>query len=67
MNCLSQMIGCLSYALEQIGLYEPQINIHEARKRLSVESKLWKKSQSDRNELWNEFQANSKTMALLTN
>lgn len=35
MNCLSQMIGCLSYALEQLGLYEPEINEQEARDRLT--------------------------------
>jgi SAM-dependent methyltransferase len=61
MNCLSQMIGYFSYAIEQLGLYEPEINVQEARRRLNLERKLWEKSQSDRNELWNIFQTDNMT------
>lgn len=59
MNCLHQMIGYLSYAAETLGLYEPQINAQEARDRLSAEKLKWVKCQSDRNEIWNEFQVNN--------
>ncbi len=61
MNCLQQMMSCLSYTLEQLGLYEPQINVQEARDRLRIESKLWKKCQGDRSDLWNNFQGSSRT------
>lgn len=53
------MIGCLSYALEQLGLYEPEINAQEANDRLRFESKLWKNSQSDRSMFWSSFQGNN--------
>lgn len=66
MNCLSQIIGCLSYALEQLGLYEPEISVQEARNRLSFEKKLWKKSQFDRNDLWNDFQSKNSTTGQLS-
>lgn len=66
MNCLSQVIGKLSYALEQLGLYEPEINAQEASNRLSIERKIWKNFQSDRNELWNHFQDNNATTGQLT-
>lgn len=61
MNCLSRVIGCFSYALEQLGLYEPEINAQEARDRLSRESKIWKDYQHDRTELWDEFQSQHST------
>ncbi len=61
MNCLKQMISCLSYTLEQLGLYEPQINVQEARNRLALESSLWKRYQDNRSQLWNNFQANNMT------
>jgi SAM-dependent methyltransferase len=59
MNCLSQLIACCTYALEQLGLYEPEINIYQARDRLSKEKGIWEKFQKDRTELWNQFQANN--------
>lgn len=59
MNCLSQLVGCLSYALEQLGLYEPEITFQEAKDRLCVERKQWKSFQDNRNELWSNFQANN--------
>jgi SAM-dependent methyltransferase len=61
MSCLSRVIGCLSYALEQLGLYEPEISIREARDRLSLESKLWEKTQDNRDEFWSDFQADNTT------
>jgi SAM-dependent methyltransferase len=56
MNCLSQVISCLSNALEQLGLYEPVIDSAEAKKRLSVEGELWQRCQVDRNQIWDDFQ-----------
>ena len=61
MNCLHQMIGYFSYALEQVGLYEPIITAQEARDRLSSEKKVWKQFQGNRNQLWSDFQANNAT------
>lgn len=59
------MIGCLSFALERLGLYKPQLKLEEARNRLSLESQLWKKFQRDRSEFWNNFQADNKTTGQL--
>jgi SAM-dependent methyltransferase len=55
MSALEPVISCFSHVFEQLGIYEPQISIEEARKRLELESQLWKQYQRDRNENWNQF------------
>lgn len=65
MNCLSQMAECCTNALEYLGLYEPEIDIHQARSRLSKEKEIWGKTQGDRAELWNSFQAKNPIHAKL--
>lgn len=62
MYYLSQLTDCFAYVLETFGLYEPELTIKEARKRLSKESKLWVESQADRKEFWLDFQSNSDTI-----
>lgn len=58
MGCLSQMLSCFSYILEQTGLYEPEISIDEAKDRLEREGlNMWEEVQGDRSALWNDFQA----------
>ncbi|MEC7838572.1 MAG: class I SAM-dependent methyltransferase [Chlamydiota bacterium] len=61
MNCLSQVIGYFSYTLEHLGLYEPEITVHEAKDRLNNEGNTWLKYQTDRQDLWNTFQGNNMT------
>lgn len=56
MNCVLQMIGCLSYSLEWLGVYEPKLTIREAKERLNLESNVWKEYQGDRALFWNVFQ-----------
>lgn len=60
-DCLSQMVTCATYALEQLGLYEPEITIQEARYRLNKEAEIWQKSQRERDQLWKNFQINNET------
>ena len=61
MSCVSQMIGCLSYSLEWLGVYQPKITSRQAKERLSFESVIWKEFQSDRSEFWNDFQIDTET------
>jgi SAM-dependent methyltransferase len=61
MYCLSQMVSYFTHALEQFGLYEPEISIHEARYRLSLEGEKWKNCQEDRDAIWNNFQEDNDT------
>ena len=60
MRCLSQIVGCFTYVLEQLGLYEPQLNIHQARDRLSKEGEIWEKHQQERAQFWCDIQADNK-------
>lgn len=55
MNCLSQVTSFCSYALEQLGLYEPEIDMTEAKSRLNKEAAMWEKYQYDRAETWKSF------------
>jgi len=66
MNCLSQIVEGCTYALEQLGLYEPEINIDQAKNRLRKEKEIWEKNQVNRAELWNDFQENNKTRGRLS-
>ena len=59
MNSLSQVVTYFTYALEYLGLYEPNIDIHRARIRLDEEKKIWKQYIKDRDILWNTFQGNN--------
>ena len=66
MNYLSQVMECFANTLEQLGLYEPEIDIDQARSRLSKEGEIWKKCQGDRVEFWDDFQTNNKTIGALS-
>jgi len=58
MHCISQTFGCLSWTLEALGCCSFQVDEEAARDRLGFESVLWEKTQDDRSEFWNNFQAN---------
>ena len=56
MHCFSDIIACCTSTLEHLGLYEPEIDIHEAESRLQKEREIWSKVQRKRDEFWNQFQ-----------
>src|SRR5688500_5712351 len=57
MNCLSVLSRYVSFALEQLGVYEPELDWKEAEHRLRIERRLWAQSQTDRDELWSAVQS----------
>lgn len=59
MSLFSGVTYYLSRGLEKIGLYEPEINVDEARGRLESERKVWLSVQGDRSDSWNQFQFNN--------
>lgn len=56
MNCLSQAINYFFYGLEELGFYEPELTIEEAKDRLALEKKRWEDDQEDRDLFWSLFQ-----------
>jgi predicted TPR repeat methyltransferase len=56
MSCLSRILRCFCFPLEFFGLYEPSIDLEEAREKLDEEYDLWKKYQHDRAQWWKEHQ-----------
>lgn len=60
MHCISQTFGCMSWALEALGVWQFQVDKETARDRLGFESVLWKKTQEDRREFWNNYQSNNR-------
>ncbi|MCH9625563.1 MAG: hypothetical protein S4CHLAM123_07390 [Chlamydiales bacterium] len=66
MDCLSQLAACFSFTLEQLGFYEPELSINEAKERLNKEGAIWNTFQCDRTEVWNDFLSSNEIKAPLS-
>lgn len=58
MGCLAQVTNCLSSILEQLGVYEPVIDIDEAKNRLQIEKEYWEEYQGPENYRGTAFEMN---------
>lgn len=55
MNCMC--LETVTSLLEQWGLYEPELSIEEANRRLTEEQILWNQCNEDRSQSWKVFQS----------
>lgn len=58
MGCLALIVNCASFILEEMGLYEPEIDLQEAKDRLIREKSCWEQFQGKENNRGTAFEKN---------